>query len=105
MPVTVTLTLTVRSGLMVTVAVPDIGDPTTGGTSLAPDSVTSCVFDIPPICPIDVQAPRIVAAVITAIAAINLRFPRFKFIASSVDWTVFKLAATGEAAAAWLQYT
>jgi hypothetical protein len=84
--------------------VPDIGDEI-GGTSLAPDNVTSCVFDIPPIGPIDVQAPSTVAAAITAIAAINLRFPKFKFIHSSVEWTVFKLAATGEAAAAWLQYT
>ena len=38
--------MTVRSGLIVTVAVPDIGDAT-GGTSLAPDNVSVCVFDSP----------------------------------------------------------
>jgi hypothetical protein len=66
--------------LIVTIAVPDIGDAI-GGTSLAPDSATSCVFDIPPICPIDVQAPNIVAAANIAIAAIVLRFPSFALIA------------------------
>jgi hypothetical protein len=74
------LTLTLRSGLIVTVAVPE-ADDATGGTSLAPESVRCCVFDIAPIGPIDVQAPNIVAVATIAIAAINRRFPSFALIA------------------------
>src|SRR6185295_2950467 len=105
MPDTVTLTLTVRSGLMVTDAVPDIGDPITGGTSLAPDNVTSCVCDISPIGPIDVQAPNTVVTATTAIALINLRLPRFTLIAFLRQKGSSGPCRSRHAAGACVQYT
>jgi hypothetical protein len=105
MLVTLTFTTTLRSGLIVTVAVPDIGDPTTGGTSLAPDNVSVCVFDIPPICPIDVQAPNTVTAASAAIAAISLRLPRFALIAFLHQNRSCGPCRSRQAAGACVQYT
>jgi hypothetical protein len=86
---------------MVTVAVPDIGEPTTGGTSLAPVSVSVCVFDIPPIVPICVlQAPKTAAPATIAIPAINLRLPSCALIAFLRGNGSCDLAGAGDAATA-----
>src|SRR5437016_380226 len=74
MPDTLSFTLTLWSGLMVTVAVPE-AEVVTGGTSFAPESVTVWVYIESDIGPdIEVQPATTPLAPIIASAAIRTRF-------------------------------
>jgi hypothetical protein len=98
MPVTVILAVTVRSGLILTVPLPD-AVVVTGGTSLLPESVTACPppidadieLDIDCICE---QLARTTAAPAAAMVTTSRRLLNFEFMVPPFVDTLDRLTRT-----------